>query len=401
MKERMLFFTVLFVTLTSYSVFSQWKYLSKYDGQYLTVVSSYYYGMAYFDSILWVGAGNLWLSSDFGENWERKSLAMLSEAKDIIKIKNRILVSGSYGNVISDNNGNNWEVRNNGLPSSFNIMNYLKLKDSLLFGVTHGGIYFSSDFGNNWIYKSNGTNATNNLIAKGDTLIASSNNKGVFFSTNFGESWETKSSGLTYIAVYDVQYLEDKIYAATFGGGLCISTNSGDSWKGINGDSLPPHALRVLPYKDYIFVGTDEGLYVTTNGGVNWKRKDLTKYTRLFTKLLIIGDYLYCGVGGNSGVWKVNIDYLTGIKDEPDWEYVECTYPNPASSFVRIETDFLENPKIEIYNILGNKVELPFSQTNSNNKLTFEFNTSQLPTSTYFYKISNGTRNYTGKFIKE
>lgn len=400
MKMKFLFFTIIFIFLSSNTLFSQWKYLSKYDGPYLTIVSDYYYGMSYIDSVLWVGAGNLWLSSDFGENWERKSLAMLSEAMDIIKIKSRILVSGSYGNVVSDNNGKNWKVKNNGLPPT-EIMNYVKVKDSLLFCVTLFGVYFSSDLGNNWIYKSNGTSSTNNLIIKGDTLIASSNNEGVFFSTDFGETWISKSKGLTYIAVYDVQCLEDKIYAATFGGGLCVSTNSGDSWTGINGDSLPSHALSVLPYKDYIFVGTDEGLYVTTNSGVNWKRKDLTKYTRLFTKLLIIGDYLYCGVGANSGVWKVNIDYLTGVKDEPDWEYVGNTYPNPASNFVRFESDLIENPKIEIYNILGNRIELPFTLSYSNSKSSFELNTTLLTTGTYFYKISNGTKNYTGKFIKE
>lgn len=399
---KLFFFTILVVSLSTNSLFSQWKYLSKYDGQYLTIVSDYYYGMAYIDSILWVGAGNLWLSSDFGENWERKSLAMLSEAHDIIKIKNRILVSGSYGNVISDYNGKNWEVKNNGLPPSFKIMNYLKVKDSLLFCATSiTGIYFSSDLGNNWIRKSNGASMANNVIAKGDTLITSSNDNGVYISTDNGENWVSKSQGLTYIAVFDVQCLEDKIYAATFGGGLCVSTNLGDSWTAINGDSLPSHALRVLPYKDYIFVGTDEGLYVTTNGGINWKRKDLMKYTRLFTKLLIIGDYLYCGVGGNSGVWKVNIDYLTGVKDEPDWEYVGNTYPNPASNFIKIESDLLENPKIEIFNILGNRIELPFSQSNSNNRTTMELNTTLLKSGTYFYKISNGIRNYTGKFIKE
>jgi hypothetical protein len=140
---------------------------------------------------------------------------------------------------------------------------------------------------------------------------------------------------------------------------------------------------------------------VSTNEGLNWKRKDPQKNTQLFTKLFILDNYLYCGVGKNSGVWKCNIDYLTGVKNEPDWEYAGNIYPNPSSNSVRIETDFLENPKLELYGILGNQVNIPCSHSYLNNKLISELNTSQLPTSTYFYVITNGTKNYTGRFIKE
>lgn len=107
----------------------------------------------------------------------------------------------------------------------------------------------------------------------------------------------------------------------------------------------------------------------------------------------------------NNVKYYVNQYYLnqfTNVDDERnDSKNKINIFPNPSSNFLRIETEYLENPELVFYNILGNQFTLNWTQRISNNKMIFEINTSELKTNTYFYKITNGTKNFTGKFIKD
>jgi hypothetical protein len=80
---------------------------------------------------------------------------------------------------------------------------------------------------------------------------------------------------------------------------------------------------------------------------------------------------------------------------------INTPFPNPADDFVKIEVDILENPKVEVYNVLGTLVPIEYSKTKRKDKDLYWINLSLLPKGTYYYKISNGQKSFTGRFVKE
>jgi hypothetical protein len=76
--------------------------------------------------------------------------------------------------------------------------------------------------------------------------------------------------------------------------------------------------------------------------------------------------------------------------------------PNPATETIeiRFEEDFSEVHSAEIYDYLGIKqFELKQSELNINKK-SVKIAVNTLPKGVYFVKLSSGTRNYFGKFVK-
>ena len=92
----------------------------------------------------------------------------------------------------------------------------------------------------------------------------------------------------------------------------------------------------------------------------------------------------------------------SGIDPNQAYEfYTLPSAPNPFSDYTRLGfyTPFDDRIHLEVYNILG---ELVYDETMGSSPGThyFEFNGNELLPGTYFYRIANSSRLYTGKFIK-
>ncbi|MCK5795143.1 MAG: T9SS type A sorting domain-containing protein, partial [Anaerolineales bacterium] len=75
--------------------------------------------------------------------------------------------------------------------------------------------------------------------------------------------------------------------------------------------------------------------------------------------------------------------------------------PNPFSESTRLGfyTPFDDHVKLQVYNILGELMHEEF-QGASPGENYFDFNGSALKPGAYFYRVTNDTDLYTGKFIK-
>lgn len=75
--------------------------------------------------------------------------------------------------------------------------------------------------------------------------------------------------------------------------------------------------------------------------------------------------------------------------------------PNPFSEITRISyyTPFEERVSLQVYNILG-KLMYEEIQSTTSGEHQFVFNGSELLPGTYFYRVVNSHKLYTGKFIK-
>ena len=146
-------------------------------------------------------------------------------------------------------------------------------------GFTYdGGIYRSTNNGENWIEVTNGlTNKWINKIAiytenKEDTIIfAGTQFGGVFRSTNWGESWDEVNSGLPDNKwITSFAFNGKNIFTGLYYGGVFISTDNGSSWTSSGLSDKQVLALGITSDGN-LFAGTDyEKIFLSTNNGINW-----------------------------------------------------------------------------------------------------------------------------------
>jgi len=86
---------------------------------------------------------------------------------------------------------------------------------------------------------------------------------------------------------------------------------------------------------------------------------------------------------------------------QADQFQIQAMVPNPFSELTRISfyTPYQDRVSLQVYNILG-KMMYEETKSVSSGDQEFEFNGSELLPGTYFYRVINSSKLYTGKFIK-
>lgn len=119
------------------------------------------------------------------------------------------------------------------------------------------------------------------IVAKGNSnvIYVGCSNGRVQVTTNGGSNWNLRTSGLPNLAVTKIATDPNNPATAfvTFSGyttsRIFKTTDYGVSWTNISGNlpSLPTNCVAVNPADaNNLFVGTDLGVFSTTNGGSNW-----------------------------------------------------------------------------------------------------------------------------------
>ena len=216
-----------------------------------------------------------------------------------------------------------------------NTLSQSKLDSNLLYvGTSDGNVWYTPDDGTNW------NKVINGLPKRYVSAIKASDiNKNTVFVTFQGYKY---NDSIPYIFK---------------------SNDNGNTWISIAGD-LPMvginDVLPVLGNDNYIFVGTDIGVYITTNGGTNWSRVgtnmplipvlDLEYSSR--DRLLIAGTYA-------RGAQTANIDSIIALSTSSTYIVAHNNiniYPNPSNSFFKING--LEgNFDLAIYNAQGQMIK--------------------------------------------
>ena len=113
-----------------------------------------------------------------------------------------------------------------------------------------------------------------------DTIYVT-NGDSIFVTKNHGQSWTDRTSNLAGLgSIVDLEVdprNRDTIYAvrAAFGGGkVWRSTDAGRTWVNITNDlpNLPTWRIVIDPRNGFLYAGTDEGVFFSTNGGDAWNR---------------------------------------------------------------------------------------------------------------------------------
>lgn len=113
----------------------------------------------------------------------------------------------------------------------------------------------------------------------GTNIFAGTNMNGVFKSTDNGTTWTNSGLVDTSIGCLESRSDGEYIFAGTNGSGVCRSMNRGLTWSAPNiglsnlkvgSISLISNGAQAL----YLFAGTEEGLFISYDFGINWSYID-------------------------------------------------------------------------------------------------------------------------------
>lgn len=377
--------------------------------------------------------GELRKSTDYGETWN-----IIGDASNglpdapvwslVIDPKSdpdsRILYAASFGNGIykTIDGGGSWFSVNNGLgtnrdiskividPSYSNIL-YLGIESYNIFQdgdrtsnitTVQGGIYKTSDGGQNWIRID--TNPPQ--ISVSDLAIDPTN------------------SNIIYSATREMLDHSQKIM---YRGGVYKSTDGGNHWiersTGFGDvENLNVGSLAINPQNpEIIYAGTfdrfyhDEstgrGVFKSTNGGVTWTQIN-TGLSHLSTNIITIDPSdptrLYVGTDGNGAFMGID-DALVSVETTTtlpvDFELSQ-NYPNPFNPSTTI---YYSLPKesavtVTVYNVLGKEINQLISHVKPQGSYSVVWNGNDnfgnaVSAGIYFYKLQAGDFTQTRKMV--
>jgi hypothetical protein len=199
---------------------------------------------------------------------------------------------GSFGDNFfrrSDDEGYTWVTKTSGLNADAHSMNFYapfvvdpNNGDHVLFGANK--LWETYDGGDTWnsISEQNGNIYTIGLANSNDSAtIYYSTEQQIWVTTDHGGSWTPFDPGrpLNLGGTVDIQVdpADAQTAYAVVGffnniGQVFKTTNGGSSWQNISGNLHEPvWSLQIDP-TGALYVGADDGVYATTDGGTTWSR---------------------------------------------------------------------------------------------------------------------------------
>jgi len=231
-----------------------------------------------------ISTSDLFKSTDDGDSWE-----LIEEFNYLItcimpdSASNRLYAAGGDDVHISSDNGTNWgnpEPITNGEIQAIDIRP--ADNEALLLADNGGGVWRSTDSGDEWNQINSGltnTNATCIKYCPGQSKIALVGTAaGVYRSTNVDDttpSWAYRMTGVWEDTITTIDFHptdNSVVYMATKDdgiGSMYVSADTGKCWigfePGLDGEIIYDIASDADRNQDSIFIATDEGIYYMYN----------------------------------------------------------------------------------------------------------------------------------------
>ncbi len=194
--------------------------------------------------------------------------------------------------------------------------------NSKMFAMTSAGVSSSPIATPNWsivppLYL---TNVVENLSASGDSIVAYATPDS-YFSTNNGTTWSTVPNGPAGVFSGNMVAGAGKLFVTTFGDYLYYSVNGGGAWNQITTGLTSPNINSISIDGFKILLGTDDGVFISTNGGGSFSSAGLQN--EFINVVHISGNYLFAY--GPSGLKQSTNSVSSWIPFDPAIPYSDVT----------------------------------------------------------------------------
>lgn len=167
-----------------------------------------------------------------------------------------------------------WIESNNGIYGG--TITSLANFNGHIFAGTWGGVYHSSNNGNGWEQMNDGLDNTfiNAMAANrnGKVFAATKSGGRMFMSSTPFISWTNINAGLPTEQIIELDAIDNKIFGITSAGLLFSLMDESLVWTQIQNDLGPINSFSCSG--ENIFTATDNGIYLSSDGGVNWISKN-------------------------------------------------------------------------------------------------------------------------------
>ena len=387
-------------------------------------------------------------------DWSNIGLGRAANANDILKDGDNLYCATDNGFYFSNDEGNTWRLRNNGLGINPSVNCITKHGASLFIGTNKDGVFKTSDFGLNWVQVVNGLEdhytirsieSIGSELFIGAVQITSNSISGKLFkSSNDGGTWINSTNNGGFTNVYDIHAIGSVIFLAT-GNGVFLSTNSGASWIESNSGMPTNNIFALTSNGNFLFAAHADaqssteppfgGVFVSPDYGSNWGNNNYYENNSVYSLFainnLIFGgsrDILISDNNGDSWIWSGGFTSpVGGIHGDNNGVYAaiqnsygangvygvfkyngevgtfdipliysNIIYPNPFTSYLEVDNSFFgEGIK---YEILDGSSRVVKNGEFLNNKI---YNLDKLNSGLYYLKIIDKKKSSIYKVIKE
>jgi photosystem II stability/assembly factor-like uncharacterized protein len=232
-------------------------------------------------------------SVDGGKTWNITKTGIIDDS-DIFAIEidernpDHVIMSACSGIYETRNAGASWR-KVNGIPSQSRRTRAIlqnPARPDVIYAGTTEGFWLSTNGGGDWKVTTSRQNFEINAIAvhpkNPDTVYIGTNNYGIMVSRDGGRNWAMSNGGYSGRRAYAILADREKpgrVYASTIntargGGSFYVSNDGGETWQ----PSARNMSSSVIVYSilqderdgNTIYLGTNYGLYRSTDRGASW-----------------------------------------------------------------------------------------------------------------------------------
>jgi photosystem II stability/assembly factor-like uncharacterized protein len=394
------FFAIIFGFTDVYLLPAQWIQTTLNDAQITSFAIS--------GTDLFAGNynGGLFLSTDIGTSWSPVTSGLTDTIVRSLRVNGTDLFAGTHNGVyLSTNSGTSWTPVNSGMTNT-QVTSLVFCGTNLFAGTWGNGVYLSTDNGTSWSPVTSGLTNLNifSVVVRDTTLFAGTYGGGVFLSTDKGANWTTANSGLKSLCVFSLIVSGSNLFAGS-DSGVALSTNNGTSWIAANSGLTNLHVFSFAVHGVNLFAGTNDGVFLSTDNGTNWTAINSGLGINSYVRPLAVSEpYLLAGTSSN-GVWRRPLSEITAVKGIsnglPANFSLEQNYPNPFNPSTVISYRLPGNSfvTLKIFDALGREIQTLVNGMQNYGDHSVVFNTGNLSSGIYFYRIQAGTYSETKKLV--
>ncbi|MBI5471101.1 MAG: T9SS type A sorting domain-containing protein [Ignavibacteriae bacterium] len=353
-------------------------------------------------------------STDNGETWTLTQMgvarpfvqSLTVDPSGIVYAGTLISFPSTGGVFRSTDHGQNWASA--GL-AGLDIDALCAKQDGVVYaGVSGGigidGIYVSTNRGDLW-ERVDTVVGVNEIDLTPDGIIFAATRDGIRRSTNSGGTWSWVNNGLQSGFVGSVRCRRDDEIFAGMSGGVYSSSDLGESWHSVGLQSIGARNIAVNSL-GHIFVSST-GIYRSTDRGASWAQVNTGLTHREVRSLAIDSSGTLFAGTMNGGVFRSRYPTMS-VGDRQKWTPGDFllwqNYPNPFNPTTRIKYQ-IPNLKpqttvtLKVFDILGREVATLVNEVNEPGTHTVQWDASGFSSGVYFYRLRSETFVQTRKLM--